>query len=144
MPELAVDTRYAHECIDICYGFFSPIEGFMGSDEVESVCKDMSLPGRTLWSIPITMEIGGETSQKGNFREGGEILLTYHCESLAILKIGELFQLDTGRVAGMVYGTTDSRHPDVRRTVSRKGKSISGEVTLVSKPEFQPPSTGSG
>ncbi|MHB8397048.1 MAG: sulfate adenylyltransferase [Thermoplasmataceae archaeon] len=139
MPELEVDTQTAHECIDIGYGFLSPLDGFMGSEEVDSVCEEMSLPDGTLWSIPITLEVNDDTIRKKGFREGDEILLTYRGKPLAIMKTGEVFQLDADRVASKIYGTSDPKHPGVRRTVSRRGKSISGKVILVGEPGFQPP-----
>lgn len=43
LKRVAITGRCARECIDIAYGFFTPLEGFMGKADVEIVCKKMTL-----------------------------------------------------------------------------------------------------
>ena len=43
-------------------GGFSPLTGFMGRDDFESVCSSMRLAGGELWPIPITLDVTEETA----------------------------------------------------------------------------------
>ena len=43
LPRVAVRDQIARECVNIAYGFFSPLEGFMGLSDLDSVAKDMTL-----------------------------------------------------------------------------------------------------
>ncbi|HHF98460.1 MAG TPA: sulfate adenylyltransferase, partial [Candidatus Aerophobetes bacterium] len=43
LEEIEVTGRCARECINICYGFFTPLEGFMRKEDVISVCEKMTL-----------------------------------------------------------------------------------------------------
>jgi len=60
LKRVAVSGRIARECIDLAYGFFTPLEGFMNKEDVESVCEKMTLANGALWSIPIVFDIGSE------------------------------------------------------------------------------------
>ena len=57
---LPLEGPRATEIMSIAYGFFSPVEGFMGSKDVDSVCKDMRLQSGYIWSIPIVFDISDE------------------------------------------------------------------------------------
>jgi sulfate adenylyltransferase len=55
----SIDLAFAQVCdLELLLsGGFSPLCGFMGRAEYESVCSDMRLEDGTLWPIPLTLEI---------------------------------------------------------------------------------------
>lgn len=57
LERVAITGRIARECIDIAYGFFTPLEGFMRKADVDAVCEKMALANGTLWPIPIVFDI---------------------------------------------------------------------------------------
>ena len=66
---LDVRLQMATEIIDIAYGFFRPLEGFMTKADVESVCNNMTLAdGKTVWSIPIVFDISEEELKKSGIK----------------------------------------------------------------------------
>ncbi len=136
---VTITGRIARECIDIAYGFFTPLEGFMGKADVEAVCKKMTLANGTLWSIPIVFDIASEEIREKGIREGDTILLTYHSQALAILEIEGMFNYDKMEMEQAVLGTTDVKHPGVRMFNEFKDTFIGGKVTLVNAPKFNPP-----
>src|SRR4030043_1355451 len=59
--EYDVRLQIATEIIDIAYGFFTPLEGFMTKADCDAVCDRMTLAdGKTIWSIPIVFDISEE------------------------------------------------------------------------------------
>ncbi|GAI89358.1 unnamed protein product, partial [marine sediment metagenome] len=60
LKQIPVSGRCARECINIAYGFFTPLEGFMGKEEVDAVCERMTLADGTLWPIPIVLDVKEE------------------------------------------------------------------------------------
>jgi len=139
LKKIAITGRCARECIDIAYGFFTPLEGFMDKADVEAVCEKMTLTNGTLWSIPIVFDIASEEIGKKKIKEGDTILLTYYDRVLATLKVEEIFNYDKLEMAKAVLGTTDTKHPGVRMFNELKDTFIGGKVTLVNVPKFNPP-----
>jgi len=139
LKKVAITGRIARECIDITYGFFTPLEGFIDKTDVEAVCEKMTLADSTLWSIPIVFDIASEEIRGKKIKKGNTILLAYHNRVLATLKVEEIFNYDKLKMEKAVLGTTDTKHPGVRMFNELKDTFIAGKVTLVNTPKFNPP-----
>lgn len=101
-------------------GGFSPLEGFLGRNDYESVCKDMRLVDGTLWPIPVTLDVS-ETFAEG--LEEGESLALRDPEGVivAILETSDSWKPDLVGEARHVYGTDDSLHPAVDYLLNHSG-----------------------
>ncbi len=139
LVELNIDAQATHEVIDMALGFLSPVEGFMGYNDVQSVAENMELSDGTLWSIPITLNVREEDIKKNNLSEGDTVLLMNDGKAVAVMKIGEIFSVDNRKLSESIYGTDNTKHPGVKRTMSKPEKCLSGKVTLVSRPVFNEP-----
>ena len=139
LKRLPVSGRCARECIDIAYGFFTPLKGFMGREDVESVCETMRLADGTLWPIPIILDVKEQLVRQRRTSEGDSLLLTYSGQPLAILEISEIFNFDRTRMSQAVMGTTDIAHPGVRMLHAMEEIFLAGKITLVNPPRFRPP-----
>ncbi len=139
LQHLSINGRCSRECIDIAYGFFTPLEGFMVKKEVEAVCERMTLADGTLWPIPIILDIKKKAINAKKIKEGDAVLLTYYDSPLAILEVEEIFRLGKMKIAKAVLGTTNEKHPGVRMLKGLEDTFIGGRVTLVNPPKFQPP-----
>jgi len=76
LKKVPVREQMAVEVIDIAYGFFSPLQGFLGKADVESVCKKMRLTDGTVWSIPIVFDISDKEIADYGVKAGESVLLT--------------------------------------------------------------------
>jgi len=139
LPRIEISGRCARECIDIAYGFFTPLEGFMGKSEVDSVCKKMCLEDGTLWSIPIMLDVDEREITSKGVRQGERVLLTYTGKPLAIMEVEEIYTYDKMEMAQAVLGTTEEKHPGVAMLKGWEDTFIGGKVTIVNPPRFQPP-----
>jgi len=139
LTSVPIRDQIAIECINIAYGFFSPLEGFMQQADVDAVVQDMRLAGGYVWSIPIVFDMSEEEVQQWGMQAGKTVLLSYQNQPLATFEIEEIFSYDKHVMAQHVYGTTDERHPGVRRTYGYKEKFLGGKITLVNTPKLNPP-----
>jgi sulfate adenylyltransferase len=139
LKRVSVTDRVARECIDLAYGFFTPLQGFMGKADVESVCKKMKLTNGTLWPIPIVFDIANDEIKEKGIKEKDIILLTHNDHALAILEIEEIFNYNKLNLEQAVLGTTDLKHPGVKMYNDLKDTFIGGKITLVNIPKFNPP-----
>jgi sulfate adenylyltransferase len=93
-------------------GAFSPLEGFLGKNDYDSVVKTMRLKSGVLWPIPITLDVSEDFA--GDIKSGDKIALRdLEGVILATLEVGDIWTPDLDAEAKGVYGTTDDKHPAV-------------------------------
>lgn len=99
-------------------GGFSPLRGFMARADYESVCTDMRLADRTLWPIPITLDVPQEVA--AGLAPGASLALRDpEGVMLAVLHVDDVWQPDRAVEAQAVYGTTSRHHPGVAWLLDR-------------------------
>jgi sulfate adenylyltransferase len=139
LKRVSVTDRVARECIDLAYGFFTPLESFMGKGDVDSVCEKMTLTNGTLWPIPIVFDIAEKEIKEKNIKKGSSIILSYHNRALALLEVKEIFKYDKKKMEQAVLGTTNVKHPGVKMINEWQDTFIGGKITLINTPKFNPP-----
>ena len=99
-------------------GGFSPLRGFMSRVDYESTCCQMRLSDRTLWPIPITLDVSEELARSIG---PGSMLALRDPEGtmLAALQVEEVWKPDRFEEAQQVYGTTSCEHPGVEYLLQR-------------------------
>jgi sulfate adenylyltransferase len=115
-------------------GAFSPLRGFMGRADFESVCGSMRLADGTLWPIPITADVPEELARR---LAPGSPLALRDPEGvlLAVLHVEETWPIDREAKAQAVYGTLDRKHPGVDHLFTRvNGWGVGGRVEGVQLP----------
>lgn len=131
--EIAIDAIALSDLELIGVGLFSPLTGFLGKADYESVVSDMRLSDHTIWSIPVTLPVSKEVSE--SLEVGEEYKLNYENEVYGVIKVSEWFEPDLKKEAREVYKTEEVAHPGVKRLFERGSVYVAGEVTLVKKPE---------
>ncbi|MGV0051081.1 sulfate adenylyltransferase [Mycobacterium colombiense] len=139
LPRIPISKATAHEVISLSYGFFTPLAGFMGRREVDGTLDNFQLPDGTLWSIPIVFDLSADDVEKYGVKEGQSVVLEYLDAPMAILEVSEIYQYDLARLAEKTYGTADTRHPGVKKTLAYANRFIGGDITLINEPVFNEP-----
>ena len=110
LPSVTLNDRQLCDLELLLTGGFSPLEGYMGEDDYESVLENMHLSDGTLWPMPITLDVSEEFA--GTVKEGDGILLRdKEGFPLAVLTLTDIWQPDLKGEAEQVFGTTDILHP---------------------------------
>jgi sulfate adenylyltransferase len=130
LPWLALTAAEVADLRALATGAYSPLTGFMGAKEHQSVSESMRLPDGTLWPIPVCLGIpdgiqvdAGRLVLRG---EGGELL--------GVLEVAEVFTRDRAAEAELVYGTTDPAHPGVARVLGAPSRAVAGPVQALVAP----------
>ena len=139
LPAIPIRDQMATECVNIAYGFFSPLTGFMGSADVESVAAAMRLGNGLVWPIPIVLDVPGDELRRLGVQVENTVLLTHQGNPLATLEVSEIFSSDLTSLAQRVYSTADPAHPGVQRTLNYADRFVAGDITLVCEPVINPP-----
>jgi sulfate adenylyltransferase len=111
-PSWDLTPRQLNDLELLCTGGFSPLEGFMGRADHESVCQSMRLADGTLWPVPITLDVPDEMA--GALSVGDSLALRDpEGVMLAVLHVDDVWQPDREAEAKAVFGTADTDHPGV-------------------------------
>lgn len=99
-------------------GGFSPLTGFLGRADYESVCSSMRLVDGTLWPIPVVLDLPETLASS---LQAGQRLALRDAEGvmLAALTVGEVWQPDRQSEVEQVFGTSDLTHPGVAYVLQR-------------------------
>ena len=93
-------------------GAFSPLEGFLGKADYESVLSDMRLTSGVLWPMPITLDVSEDFA--GSIKSGERIALRdLEGVVIATMDVEDIWTPDKAVEAEKVFGSTDEAHPAV-------------------------------
>ncbi|MDG5787838.1 sulfate adenylyltransferase [Evansella sp. AB-P1] len=117
----------------IANGAYSPINGFFGKEDYESVIHQMKLKDGNVWSIPITLPVS--PIQSSDLKVGEKVKLTFEDEVYGVLELQEIYEPNKEVEAENVYKTTELAHPGVKKLFDRGSVYLGGPITLVKVPE---------
>ncbi|WP_426415797.1 bifunctional sulfate adenylyltransferase/adenylylsulfate kinase [Aestuariirhabdus sp. LZHN29] len=106
-------------------GGFSPLTGFMGQADYESVLDRMRLADGTLWPMPITLDVSREFAEQVS---PGQTIALRDAEGVVIanLDVSDCWQPDKSREAQSVFATQDTHHPGVHYLMHEAGDFLLG------------------
>ena len=130
LPRLPISPRVASDLYMIGVGGFSPLQGFMNSQDYRSVVESMRLADGLPWSIPVTLGVSRE--QAAGLKEGQQVALMNEAdEMLGVLDLEEKYEYDREKEAREVYLTADEAHPGVAALYRQGPVLLAGPVTII-------------
>ncbi len=132
IPRLEISLERAIDLLDIAYGAFSPLDGFLIQEDYEHVLHDMRLSDDTPWTIPIILDV--DPGEIVDVKEGDDVALWYEDKPLAVMRVEEIYGWDKRLHASLVYKTLDTAHPGVKKTLERKELLLGGRIDLLDEP----------
>jgi len=101
---ITISEDLANDVENIADGIFSPLEGFLGQQDFESVVSHGRLTNNLAWTIPIVLDVDKEIALK--MKEAKNVLLQNPDGiGVAVLHVDETFTFDKEKTAQGVYGT---------------------------------------
>ncbi len=127
---ITLDARERADLELIAIGAASPLTGFLGSADYESVVARLRLADGTVWPLPFTLAVDDalrahlEPEQDAALEDGsGRIWGT--------IRVAEIYRRDAAEEARQVYRTEDAAHPGVAYLLSRPPWLVAGEVSVL-------------
>lgn len=137
LPTLTISAWSISDLELIAIGGFSPLTGFVGQDDYNSIINHMRLANGLVWSIPITLPVTSAEAEQ--FDIGEEIALKGGDGIIyGTLRLEEKYTYDKKLEAEKVYGTTDEAHPGVRKVYENGEVCLAGPITLLNRPDHHP------
>jgi sulfate adenylyltransferase len=138
MYTLQVSNELRNDIENIADGIFSPLEGFVGDDDFQSIVKRGRLSNGLAWTVPIILD--ADEQEAHNIKDAGEIALAAADanEKFAILHVEEVYPFDKIACAKSIYQTDDIKHPGVEKMVNMKDKLVGGKIDVIKRIEQSP------
>jgi sulfate adenylyltransferase len=137
LPSLLLDAREQADLELIAVGAASPLRGFLGAADYESVLARMRLADGTVWPLPLTLAVSDEDAAQ--LERGSRVALRDGRGNLwAVLTVSEIHRRDPAAEARAVYRTDDPAHPGVAYLLSRPVNLVAGEVRAFPLPADLP------
>ena len=136
LPQVPMTSREVSDVFMLGMGAYTPLTGFMGKEDWHGVSVDMKLANGLFWPIPITLSASDELA--GSISIGDEVAL---CDGesgdiLAIMNVGEKYEIDKDLECENVYRTTDAAHPGVQKVMEQGEVNLAGAVRVLSEGEY--------
>ena len=137
MYTVRVSNELRNDIENIADGIFSPLEGFVGEDDFQSIVKRGRLSNGLAWTVPITLDIDEQEGRK--MKDAGQVALTSdNNEKFAILHVEEVYSFDKIACAKSIYQTDDIKHPGVEKMLNMKDRLVGGKVDVIRRLEQSP------
>jgi sulfate adenylyltransferase len=124
LETLTLTSREVSDLDMLAVGALSPLEGFMGKEDYDSVVEDMRLANGLPWALPVGLAVAAAPT-------GDRVALADESgRLLAVLEVGDVYEYDKEREAERCFRTTDTDHPGVARLFEQHPLYLSGAVTV--------------
>jgi len=131
LPSIRLSERALCDLELLAIGAFSPLDKFMGANDLARVTGEMRLQSGQLFPIPITLPVDQDV--KVNL-DSEVSLLDSRNEIVAVMRVEEIYEWDLSEIAQQVFGTLDVRHPLVAEMHRWGKRNISGPIKVLRLP----------
>jgi sulfate adenylyltransferase len=130
MKSLARKSMSITDVRNIGHGRYSPLTGFIGRNDLESVLMRARLANGVVWTVPILLDVS--EPEADGLKEGEDVCLKDESgKAIAVLRLEEKYSYPKQEIAKAVFGTDDLEHPGVRSTMEMKDVFLAGDIHLV-------------
>ncbi|MEM6837847.1 MAG: sulfate adenylyltransferase [Cyanobacteria bacterium P01_C01_bin.120] len=132
MPRITLDERAVSDLVMIAIGGFSPLQGFMGRADYDTVVTDMRLANGLPWAIPVTLSVTAAIAEP--LKTGTQVRLDdADGRFIGVLELAEKYSYDKQKEAINIYRTDEEKHPGVKVVYDQGEINLAGDVWLLER-----------
>jgi sulfate adenylyltransferase len=124
LETLTLSSRELSDLDMLASGALSPLQGYMGQEDYESVLESMQLASGLPWALPVCL--AAVLAPKGD----RVALADQKGRIYGVLDVEEVYEYDKEREAQRSFRTTDVAHPGVASMYDQPDLYVAGRVTV--------------
>jgi len=133
LKKLRLSTREVSDLFMLGMGAYTPLDGFMGSENWRGTVVEMRLANGVFWPIPITLSVSKEVASGLGIGEEVALLDGESGETLGLMMVREKYGIDRALECKEVFRTNDPKHPGVEKVMSQGEINVAGPVIALSE-----------
>lgn len=132
LPRITLDERAFSDLAMIAIGGFSPLTGFMGQADYNTVVTDMRLANGLPWAVPVTLSV---SEDEANAVSIGDLIRLDDTTGrfVGVLELTEKYKYDKLHEAVNVYRTDEDKHPGVKVIYEQGPVNLAGDIWLLER-----------
>jgi sulfate adenylyltransferase len=129
LESIPLTSRELSDLDMLASGALSPLKGFMGREDYESVLESMRLESGLPWALPVCLAVEHAPA-------GDRVALADETgKPVAVLEVEDVYDYEKEREAEHAFGTADAAHPGVARLYEQQPRYLAGRVTVFERAE---------
>jgi sulfate adenylyltransferase len=135
LPALELDAREIADLELIATGAASPLTGFLGRRDYQSVLDRLRLVDGTVWPLPFTLAVSDDAAPNAGEERA---LVDRSGRVWGVIAVSETYTRDPLVEARAIYGTDDPAHPGVAYLLGRPTWLVAGDVRVLPLTDDRP------
>ncbi|VAW48815.1 Sulfate adenylyltransferase [hydrothermal vent metagenome] len=133
LPKLRVSNAVIMDIEQIGIGTYSPLEGFMTEEEINTVLDSYQLPNGIIWTLPIVLQ--KKLSEMTHIEKGKIVALVSEVDGdiYATLEVEDIYKFSFEEICQKWFGTLSLDHPGVQRLKESGDCFVGGKITLLKR-----------
>ncbi|MBI3299562.1 MAG: sulfate adenylyltransferase [Elusimicrobia bacterium] len=131
LPRVHLDDELLMDLEQLGVGSFSPLEGFLTSEDYRCVLSEMRLKTGVPWTIPIILPVSALDSAR--LKIGSQVALVSRSdgETYGVLDLEDIYPFEKDAYSREVFATTNDSHPGVEHLKAYGEFLLGGKVRLL-------------
>ena len=134
LPKVVVNERELADLEMLATGALSPLTGFQGETDYQSVLETMHLADGLAWAIPVVLSLTDDDAHTVGGAGSIALCAAAGADPLAVLRVREHFKRDKHKEATSVYRTDDLEHPGVKALYDSGDTCVAGALEVIALP----------
>lgn len=126
---LDVDEGIRKDIENISFGIFSPLKGFVNSEDFNNIVTRGRLANDLPWTIPIIFDVDDEQGRL--LLDKSQVALRSNGEVFGLMDVKDLYGYNKFESAKKIFQTNDISHPGVHKFVNRKDSLLEADVKII-------------
>lgn len=133
LPKIEIDSEQAQDALNILNQTFSPLEGFMNKDDLNSCIDNFKIQDDCAWSLPIILQIDEKQFKYLSKEKNALLFDKKNKQDIAIIEIEQLYKIDVDLLSKKIFSTNDINHPGVNKFIKKGSYVVAGKLNKISK-----------